>query len=366
MIAGIVQAVDHRLVGVLGAVEDEPGRIDARPQHQSGLHHLRLGKDGLRAGGRVERAGDAVGQVGVVAPLALRVDVEGGVAHVGVHVHQPRDDRLAAHIDDAGAARDLHPARRADRDDPRPFDDDRAVRDHLVAAHRDQAGAGQRHRAAGARLRHRERDLEGISSEDRVGLGLFLRLARRFLLAFFFLGVDRVERMTEDGRTQRVAHAAAVARPVDPVAAVTRQRLHRHAGGARLDLQWVGARQRQRRHVHVVQLLEGDPLAVRRRDDLFRALVLHQVALVGPVQLDAGQVRLPFIALLIEQPRAVGAPARPRHPAVGAPVCRGGHQLRGAALGGHRMDLQVQLRSEVLPAIGSSASAHEGDATAVR
>ncbi len=115
-----------------------------------------------------------------------------------MHVHEPRDDRLARDIDDARAARDLHLIGRAHSDDARAIDHDRAVRDHLVTTHRDEAGAGQRHDAAGTRLRHGERDLEEVALEDVVGLRLFFRFARRcflatpFFLALRFLGEDHV------------------------------------------------------------------------------------------------------------------------------------------------------------------------------
>ncbi len=105
---GVIEARDDRLVGVLGAVEDEAGGVDAGAEHQTGRHHLRLGEDRLRAGRRVEGRGHAVSEVRKVAPLDLRVDVQSAVTHVSVNVHQPRNNRLAGHVDHSGPRRDLH------------------------------------------------------------------------------------------------------------------------------------------------------------------------------------------------------------------------------------------------------------------
>ncbi len=132
--------------------------------------------------------------------------------------------------------------------------------------------------------------------------------------------------MPVDRVTQGVAQAAAVQRPVDPVTTVTSESLHRDAGAGGLDPQRVTAFSRQRCHVNVVQLFEGDPLAIRRGDDLFGAFVLDEPARVRAVELHAGQEGLAVVTLLVQQPLAVGAPAQAWHAPVGAAVRCGRHQ----------------------------------------
>ncbi len=76
VVPGVVERVDDGPVRIVRSVQDEAGREDPRPGHQTGLDHLRLAEGLLRAGGGIVCRRDAVGEVREVLPGSLGEDVE--------------------------------------------------------------------------------------------------------------------------------------------------------------------------------------------------------------------------------------------------------------------------------------------------
>src|SRR5690606_16206961 len=140
---GVIQGVDLRLGGSGGAVEDGAGGEGAGEKGLPGAGEFGRGEDGLGVVRRIVAGGDAEGEVGELLPVALGGDAVHRLRAVGVDVNQARDDGAAAAVDHRGGGGDGRPVGRADGPDAVGLDDDDAVLDHLIAAHGDDAGAGQ-------------------------------------------------------------------------------------------------------------------------------------------------------------------------------------------------------------------------------
>src|SRR5690606_25426594 len=160
--AGIVQRVHHRLEVAVGAVKDGAGGEDPRADHPAGLDQLGLREHELGGGRGIVQGGDAVGQVGVVGPVALRDHALAEVGGVRVHVDDAGEHRLAAHVDFAGAGRDGHLTAATNGSDALATHQHHAILDHFLAvlgiAHGDHAAADQGEAFVRAVGRHGQAD----------------------------------------------------------------------------------------------------------------------------------------------------------------------------------------------------------------
>ncbi len=251
-----------------------------------------------------------------------------------VHVDQARDDRLARSVHDVSPVGDRHVGRRADRRDAVGRNHDRPVLDDLVAAHRDQTGAGQRDRPRGDVGDRREPDRHAFG--DRCG-------------EFLLRPVDEIERLAqiaaEEIGAQRPVKRRRVFRPVQVVSGVPADLFDRDRlrFGAELD----GLRRRdERRDVSVEAFRKGDPLAVGREPELGCRFALDVATLVAAVQFDALE-------------RALFAPAFREEHTVGRRA-----ELRRIAAAADAHGVAAHRGDRVEPAVSRIQRAGDGASTA--
>ena len=257
----------HLPTGQLAKRERVAGAERAGTDHATGLDQLGRGEEVLRPDRIVQAGRDPVGDV-----EADLVVPQGPVAAVlavvmRVHVDEPGDYRAARGIDHPVGAAGVAGA---DTGDARSVHHDRAALDDLVVARvgeGDDTPIGEGHRARNGAARHDQADVE------RFGL------PGAQVVTVVPAPAAELQRVRVTPAKEQAAGAAELA---DGQAA---------ASSVECESRVADSRPRQRRDVHVVGLLEGDPAAVGRGRDLVggpKDQVSTPVLAVGPHRDDGG------------------------------------------------------------------------------
>ena len=183
-VASVVQIAD----GILDVVTEDPwaGRVDTRPDHGAGGHHVAVAENVGSRRLRIARGRDPIGQIRQVDPGLSLVESEGR-PHMRVRVDEAGYDRLARYVDDVSPLRYGDRAAPPDRFDAIVADDDFGVLDDLTPVHRDRARAPQ--------YQHTLRDVPGGLDNDaslrRAVPGIVVVLIIFILVVVFFFVLSR-------------------------------------------------------------------------------------------------------------------------------------------------------------------------------
>ena len=314
----VVEAVDLDREGRGRAIEDGAGREDAGAKDLARLLIFRGREDFECVIRWVVDRGHAIAERRCVQPVLLGNDQFAAHRPMPVGVDQARDDGLARHIDGAGSGRVADRGGRTDGGNPVALDQDGAVFDHLVAAHRDDAGTGQRDRTRRASLAGRDSKLRDQRCRSLLATGEAPR--RADVLA------------VEIGSLAPVK-GAAIARPVNPVAGIgaelgLRQRL---AVGRDVDRP-SGADERH--DIGLVAFGPGDERLVRRQGEVGCILGNEVGDLFRPGDRDGLQQPFLFLPGGGEEDPVIGGAEHRLGPGLG-------HPLGGGALDRHDIDARL-------------------------
>ena len=246
---------DHCLSVALGAVQDRAGREEAWPDLFTGPDHLGVCEDRGGIAGGVVRRGYPVGEVRQEGPVGLGRDAARLSPHMGVHVHDPRYDRLARDVHPECLGRYRHPVGRTQGGNAIAGHHDGAPLDHAAVRARVDP---ERHDACIHKSDHARRHVAGSGESNIEPTGF--RVGRLVgAAAHEAEGLSEIPR--EVFRPQGPMQGSSVSRPVQILPGVVRYPGDGKAllGGAERDR---SPRARKGRQVGAEALGERDPLPI--------------------------------------------------------------------------------------------------------